>query len=77
MVTRPATNLDGLLPTADESSADVARLLRAFGRRALFLAALALLIGLHLLALVLALAGIGLLVVPVSGGDIEPPAERR
>ncbi|KAA8883912.1 hypothetical protein F3087_36775 [Nocardia colli] len=62
------------MPTAEESSADVARLLRAFGRRALFLAALALLIGLHLLALVLALAGVGLLVASMSGGDIERPA---
>ncbi|MFB8281389.1 hypothetical protein [Nocardia colli] len=76
-MTRPATNPDGLLPTAEESSADFARLLRAFGRRALFLAALALLIGLHLLALVLALAGVGLLVAPVSGGDIERPAGHR
>ncbi|MFD6160915.1 hypothetical protein ACFWF7_03785 [Nocardia sp. NPDC060256] len=68
MATHPATNPDGLLPAepADES-ADFARLLRISGRRALFLAALALLIGTHLLALLLAVAGIGLLVVPVPG----------
>ncbi|MFI7000305.1 hypothetical protein [Nocardia sp. NPDC050175] len=74
MVTHPAANRDRLLPTepADES-ADFARLLRVFGRRALFLAALALLIGMHLLALLLALAGIGLLVVPVSGPPDRAP----
>lgn len=76
-MTRPAANPDGVLPATDESCADVARLLRAFGRRALFLAGLALLISMHLLALVLALAGIGLLVAPVSGSDVERPAPRR
>ncbi|MFG1791170.1 hypothetical protein [Nocardia sp. NPDC049149] len=83
MVTPPATSPDVLLtttsqpgtrtPDIDEASADVARLLRISGRRALFLAALALLAGLQPLALLLALAGLGLLVVPVS----DPPAPER
>ncbi|MFE9577283.1 hypothetical protein ACFYO1_12915 [Nocardia sp. NPDC006044] len=77
MVTRPAANQDGHLPATDEAAADVTSLLRAFGRRALFLAALALLIGAHMMALVLALAGIGLLVAPVSGTEVELPVARR
>lgn len=81
MVSCPAANSEGLLPidgvhAVDESAADFARLLRIFGRRALFLAALALLIGMQLLALFLALAGLGLLVVPVSSPR-EPPREPR
>ncbi|MFC9432230.1 hypothetical protein [Nocardia sp. NPDC057030] len=76
-MTRSATNQDGLLPATDASDADVTRLLRAFGRRALFLAVLALLIGTHVLALLLALAGIGLLVAPVSGAEVELPVARR
>ncbi|MFI6166186.1 hypothetical protein ACIBCN_05300 [Nocardia sp. NPDC051052] len=76
-MTRPATNSDELLPIGkagaiDEPAADFTRLLRIFGRRALFLAALALLIGMQPLALLLALAGLGLLVVPVS----RPPQPR-
>ncbi|WP_148282702.1 hypothetical protein [Nocardia brasiliensis] len=66
-MTKPVANPGepGQAPVDPET--DVARLLRVFGRRAIFLAALALPAGQHLLAVLLLLAGLGLLVVPGSG----------
>ncbi|MGW4843718.1 hypothetical protein [Nocardia brasiliensis] len=66
-MTKPVANPGELGPAPDDPDTDVVRLLRVFGRRALFAAALALLAGQHLLAVLLLVAGLGLLVVPGSG----------
>ncbi|KIA60162.1 hypothetical protein FG87_38895 [Nocardia vulneris] len=74
MVTKPVANPGEVGYAPGGPDADVVRLLRVFGRRALFLAALALLAGQQLLALLLLLAGLALLVVPGSGwSDGESP----
>ncbi|WP_146153968.1 hypothetical protein [Nocardia brasiliensis] len=66
-MTKPVANPGELGHAPDELDTDVVRLLRVFGRRALFSAALALLAGQQLLAVLLLLAGLGLLVIPGSG----------
>lgn len=74
MVTKPVANPGELGPAPDDPDTDVVRLLRVFGRRALFSAAVALLAGQHLLGVLFLLAGLGLLAVPGSGcSDGESP----